>query len=227
MTPRGVNKRDAFSNYKALVDCRHVPRVRSVELHRYQLLPPPARTAMHAWVGEAEKVRGRARNVETFIFAWFGFNAWANVVVDGAESDRELVAALAYDKHLGGFFANLRSEDPVLNRAAVGFGACIPIFQQERLRRSNIYSPHDISKRRKWISEQLAKGVKCFEPHCYPAHESTPLDWMHIVGAIYRVRCNLFHGDKGVSDESDLVIVESAGRLLVSLTGHLLGLGSR
>jgi len=34
-----------------------------------------------------------------------------------------------------------------------------------------------------------------------------PIDWPHTLSAIYQVRCNLFHGYKGVYSENDISIV--------------------
>ena len=42
-----------------------------------------------------------------------------------------------------------------------------------------------------------------------------PLDWPHTLEALYRVRCNLFHGEKGLDSEMDALIVSSAFRVLV------------
>jgi hypothetical protein len=41
-----------------------------------------------------------------------------------------------------------------------------------------------------------------------------PLDWAHTVKAIYRVRCNLFHGEKARTSEDDERIVLAARDVL-------------
>jgi hypothetical protein len=41
-------------------------------------------------------------------------------------------------------------------------------------------------------------------------HEHTPLDWGHTLAALYRVRCNLFHGEKARNSENDRLVVSAA-----------------
>lgn len=59
----------------------------------------------------------------------------------------------------------------------------------------------------------------CFEPECWQQHreagEAIPLDWAHTLAAIYRVRCNLFHGEKAAHSEMDQKIVGLAFRTLL------------
>lgn len=40
--------------------------------------------------------------------------------------------------------------------------------------------------------------------------------WPHFIQAVYRARCNLFHGEKSAHSEMDRIIVSTA---LLSLTG--------
>ena len=46
-----------------------------------------------------------------------------------------------------------------------------------------------------------------------------PLDWPHTLAALYRVRCNLFHGEKGRHSEMDQRIVASGFRTLIQFFG--------
>jgi len=41
------------------------------------------------------------------------------------------------------------------------------------------------------------------------------------VDAIYRVRCNLFHGEKALHCENDLAIVSAAANVLMPLVARL------
>jgi hypothetical protein len=58
-----------------------------------------------------------------------------------------------------------------------------------------------------------------FEPACWKRHMdeggSIPMDWPHTLAALYRVRCNLFHGEKAPYSEIDRTIVRAALRVLV------------
>jgi hypothetical protein len=52
--------------------------------------------------------------------------------------------------------------------------------------------------------------------------EEVPLDWPHTLSAIYQVRCNLFHGYKGVYSENDVLIVSKAFRVLARVLPMLI-----
>ena len=58
-----------------------------------------------------------------------------------------------------------------------------------------------------------------YEPQCWKRHrdagEEVPLDWAHTLAVLYRVRCNLFHGEKARHSEMDQRIVYLAFRVLV------------
>lgn len=51
--------------------------------------------------------------------------------------------------------------------------------------------------------------------HHHNAGEATPVDWGHFINAVYKVRCNLFHGLKAAHSEMDQVIVHSSYLALV------------
>jgi len=53
------------------------------------------------------------------------------------------------------------------------------------------------------------------------------LDWAHTLKAIYRVRCNLFHGEKAIHSEIDQKIVLSAFRVLIHMLKKQKLLGGR
>jgi hypothetical protein len=45
--------------------------------------------------------------------------------------------------------------------------------------------------------------------------DEKPLDWPHTLAALYRIRCNLFHGEKAVNSEMDNLIVSIDFRVLL------------
>lgn len=73
------------------------------------------------------------------------------------------------------------------------------------------------TKRPVLVKRYLNGGMKHF-PECWPYHqeeaETIPLDWLtHL--PIYRVRCNLFHGNKSTHSEMDSAIVQPAFHTLI------------
>ena len=55
-----------------------------------------------------------------------------------------------------------------------------------------------------------------FEPRCFCEHDEPPGDWSHMLSALYRVRCNPFHGEKVRSFESDRAVVAAARATLAT-----------
>lgn len=52
--------------------------------------------------------------------------------------------------------------------------------------------------------------------------DSIPVDWAHTLDALYRVRCNLFHGQKSGGGHEDREILSAAVAVLLPLTDGLL-----
>jgi hypothetical protein len=101
---------------------------------------------------------------------------------------------------------------------AVQFAAQWPIFEVKPLRRSHIIVSHE-PDRGAVIKRYFAAGATSFAPNCWKRHndakEQVPVDWPHTLGALYRVRCNLFHGEKAAHSEMDQQVVSSAFRTIV------------
>ena len=62
----------------------------------------------------------------------------------------------------------------------------------------------------------VGAGVREFAPRCHFEHDQVPLDWGHMLAALYRVRCNLFHGEKARSSEHDQLVVGAAYEALLA-----------
>ena len=64
------------------------------------------------------------------------------------------------------------------------------------------------------------EGASRFEPQCWVQHrhhsEPAPIDLLHTLVELYRVRCNLLHGEKVASSEADQQVVGAALRVLVT-----------
>lgn len=103
------------------------------------------------------------------------------------------------------------------NEISSSFSKMWPIFKSQEIRKDGVnYSgPPD---RERIIEHYLNAGIKHYEPQCWVRHsdagENIPLDWPHTLAALYRVRCNLFHGEKAMHSDNDRIIVASAFRVL-------------
>lgn len=161
---------------------------------------------------------------ESFVFAWIAVNAWAACVTK-QDADREYMHWLSRDAGLREAFDKLLCEDQEFRQEVQSFFALLPIFKAQSLRRAGLRVDESAS-RRETVQRYFDTQTIPFEPECAKYHldrgEAIPCDWPHFINAVYRVRCNLFHGEKAAHSEMDQKIVRSA---LMSLTGFFRGAG--
>lgn len=123
------------------------------------------------------------------------------------------------DEGLRQSFQQVVNSHPEVRRDVEEFVSLLPIFKAQRLRRAGVHG-HEGMSRGELVQHYLAEGITDFEPECAEWHrtrgEPVPCDWPHIIAATYRVRCNLFHGEKSAHSEMDRRIVRAA---LLTLTG--------
>ncbi len=129
----------------------------------------------------------------------------------------DIIRTLKQDQALGRKFHNLSISDPHFASCATQFSLLWPIFEVKS-------SPHvsfkDSDDRKKIVESYFDEGAEVYAPPCWKRHEQEVtlekiIDWPHTIDALYKVRCNLFHGEKVVSSENDKQIVSGALRILV------------
>ncbi len=165
---------------------------------------------------------------EAFSFLWYAFNAWAACVTDIDEDRAYLNALMQSDEVCEDFLGQLAIERDYLALHVVGdsnplrfyarqFLGLWPIFEDKSLRRQGI--PKKTTGSRRGIVEYyLNSGATKFEPQCWKRHSDEgriPLDWPHTLRALYKVRCNLFHGEKALTSVNDQRIVYAAFHTLL------------
>ena len=218
-----------------MITCPELVRVRPsiavIDFQRYRILHWEGRRLVTGWFDRAWQAREcpAEDSFEPFIFSWFAVNGWA-ACVSGVDQDRAYLDALMCDQTMCDDFTRLLSDsESPFGSYAAAFARLWPIFEVKELRRRGImrYSSGD---RDGIVNRYLASGARKFEPPCWKRHrdagEQVPLDWPHTLTAIYRVRCNLFHGEKAAHSEIDQRVVSSAFRTLLhffSATGYLPG----
>jgi len=163
---------------------------------------------------------------EAFIYAWIGFNGWASCCCD-VERDIALVQMMTLDGRLSATFDGLMRRR-AFSDAAQTFSSLWPIFRVSDL-------PEDIRRDRPRGGRDV---VTAYYQSCCPAanrapechlngrHESQPIepDWAHTLAALYRVRCNLFHGQKSGAGHEDREILQAAVEVLVPIARSVLNL---
>jgi hypothetical protein len=152
---------------------------------------------------------------EPFIFLWFAFNGWAACVTD-RDKDFEIINALAANPKINeDFKAVLGDTTSELSRNATSFSQLLPIFDVKTLRQRVRHVPDDLGQDRAGhVRYYIENGANRFQPQCWMRHiearEELPIDWPHLLKPIYKVRCNLFHGQKSAHSEMDQRIVSAA-----------------
>jgi len=202
----------------------------AVDLHRFQRLHREGRRLISEWFKRAWQARERSPEdcFEPFIFAWFAFNGWA-ACVTGLDQDRAYLDALMRCPQVTQHFDEaLKSPDCALAQHASSFASLWPIFDVRALRHRGIHTwdARHLGRieRAGLVQDYLSHGATRFQPQCWIRHqqagEQAPLDWPHTLAALYRVRCNLFHGEKAAHSEMDQVVIVSALQTLLHFLHH-------
>jgi hypothetical protein len=131
--------------------------------------------------------------ISKFVFLWFCFNAWL-AYRSGENKDREMVNSL---KRRGGKVSDL------VSRYDEALGSSWFEGKIEELKR---LSP---------IQDPRGRGA--------PVNINDVCNFGQICEAIYRIRCNLFHGGKTPTSNRDVKLVTVAGEILEKWVGNLVG----
>lgn len=189
-----------------------------LDLQSHRRLHEQGRKLISSWFEKAWDQRSADDVIfESFIFAWFSVNAWAACVTE-MDRDLEYVQCLSRNAEMNSIFDRLMGEDHAFVDAATRFHGLWPIFKAQSIRKKGLWTQDGMS-RPDVVRYYLGAGIDTFEPACAETHEkageNVPLDWAHTFAAIYRVRNNLFHGEKAAHSEMDREIVKAAFDTLV------------
>jgi hypothetical protein len=199
-------------------------RPHRVFFDRYDTLHPTGRQLVHSWLLRAQNSnRDYGGEVfEAFIFAWISMNAWASCVT-GLDRDREWLSALMHCRRLHEIFLETLDRSDRARDNALSFAALWPIFKVQQIRNAGL--SYRGGPRKELVERYLKRGVR-HDPWCWRRHsksgEPIPLDWSHTIGVLYRVRCNLFHGEKAPHSEMDRLIVSTAFHTLIEVLQRIL-----
>ena len=159
---------------------------------------------------------------EAFIFVWIAFNSWAAYVTD-EDRDRLWKEKLSKSIVLQDAFDKLVNDKTSrLSTSAVEFAQWWPIFEVKDLRTKGLRRPYAPEEERLAVVHRYIQlGATKYAPACWHEHmkrgQPVTVDWPHMLEVLYRVRCNLFHGEKSLDSETDTRIVAAACRVLIDL----------
>jgi hypothetical protein len=184
-----------------------------VNFELFEMANPQGQQLVLRW-HERAKDAGNGQyhdSFDAFTRLWFGFNNWAMRVTE-ADSDANMIRALAESSALNDAFARLFEESNEFRTYAAAFAKFWPIFNVKDLRKKNMRYMFQELDRPAYVKKLLAARVKYEPPGKF---DKLKPKWAEAIRAIYQVRCNLIHGEKGDSSD-DYNIVEGAYRTLLN-----------
>jgi hypothetical protein len=207
---------------------------------RFQKLSSDGRRLIIGWSRRAEHAlaRGAAgdgdgqsssrrsqHTFEAFIYAWISFNGWASCCTDN-DKDSAIIDVLREDERLSTRFDSLVQTDSTVAAAVERFRALWPIFRASHVRAGADAAAREYRRSGRaglvaYYSDTFPGAARA--PDCHPRHDcqAVQADWAHTLEALYRVRCNLFHGTKSVDGEIDREVVDAASAVLGPVVNNL------
>jgi hypothetical protein len=184
---------------------------------RFRGLHTDGQELIRGWIDKAVKAQSHNK-FEAFIYAWIGLNGWASCCCR-FEVDRVLVNLMILDDGLTENFNRLTVDGPD-RQAAEEFAHLWPIFKVADLR-----DLPNVTRRNRPQRTGRAAVVQYYQehwptadraPNCHLEHAAgLKPDWAHTLEALYRVRNNLFHGQKSGAGREDKEIVDAAADILI------------
>jgi hypothetical protein len=174
---------------------------------------PIGETLVTLWHQRAKYADGDERydSFDAFTRLWIGFNQWGMRVTE-AETDAEMVRTLAQSPKMNKAFAELLANDGQTSTYAKVFAKMWPIFNVKDIRKKGLRGQFSDLERSEYIKKMRSRHVQHRPVGSFDRERPS---WGQTIWAIYQVRCNLLHGEKGDASE-DYYIVEGAYRTLLS-----------
>jgi len=196
--------------------------VRDLDRAKFKFMPN-GEIVRHWFERGLQGIDGPAEHCfEPFIFIWISLNAWGECTT-GQGSDKDWVQDLAQDPGLNREFSQcLAAPQSAVKKAAEEFRRYWPIPSVQDWRRVGDSRPPSQAagnSARFFRDNRIRYEPRCALRHIEAAQE-IPLDWVHFLPAVYRVRCNLFHGEKNPLHPVDLKIVRASLAALAEFMRH-------
>lgn len=174
------------------------------------------------WMHTALESQARSQDFNAFIHAWIALNGWASTCCND-DSDRAQLSKMMLNERIAETANAVMAEN---SQAVENFAGRWPIFRAWDLAPGARQTTQHHTDRRIVVSiyEDERPSVER-EPGCNLRHPGRPpADWPHTLDSLYRVRCNLFHGQKSVADSQDKLMVKDAVAVLLPIAQALMNL---
>jgi hypothetical protein len=181
--------------------------------NNFQMLNPEAADLARELIHAPEGLRS---DFGSFANAWMSFNGWMECVTEAA-NDAEMIAALVGHKRLSDTFDDLMERFPDFHAQVQAFAAMWPVINVRDARRKLGRDALWRFSRTELMEEVMRKGVK-LQPVGW--NDGSPPTWSQLLGTIYGVRCNLFHGAKSPQNSRDHSLVVACDKILRLFIEH-------
>jgi hypothetical protein len=186
-------------------------------------LHPDGQNLARGWIEKPANSKP-GNEFEAFIYAWIGINGWASCCYAQDGDTTQLYMMMLDDRLTQNY--NRITQEGVVRDDTVRFASYWPIFRvsylDESIRRNR---PNHGSRADVVAYYHKSNAMAIRAPECHLNHRrQIEADWPHTLQALYRVRCNLFHGQKSGAGKEDREIVVAAVGVLFPIAESVLAL---
>jgi len=185
---------------------------------------------LEIWITKVSSVPNE-NYAEKMIFLWVAVNAWASKSVPDLSKnhiDAYLVQCMSVDPALNDRFNTLYRNSNVFMTKVDELYQLVPVFQsiwlnnncidEWEMKRDRMFFLRDVFNKDPFVDSEGGSRKAMFSPPCAKKHfeknEEIPVDWSHVLSVIYQIRCNLFHGGKSYTRETDQKFMQLAYEIL-------------
>jgi hypothetical protein len=151
---------------------------------------------------------------------WIGFAGWM-ACVTGADFDATMVIDLGANPRMIAAFEQLRANDGAFAALLQEFSTYWPVYRsQDIVKHFGADYPYGFVDRAAFTATLEADQRVRRSPANWQL--GTAPTWGQLIGVVYQVRCNLVHGRKSLTKQSDRQLVRLSFELL---SGYIAGSG--
>jgi hypothetical protein len=209
-TQRSPSGPELISERLAVVEGAHL-----VNFNNFRTLNPESADLARELIEAAEQQRS---DFFSFAAVWMAFNGWMECVT-GADSDADMIKALAEHQRLSAAYAGLVESVADFRNSVNAFATQWPVLNVRDVRRKLGWDAPVRFSREELITQVVREGVR-HQPVEWRGGDVPT--WPQVLRSIYGVRCNLFHGSKSPQNHRDHELVVSCNsilRMFIELTG--------
>jgi hypothetical protein len=178
-----------------------------VSFTNFHTLDPDAADLSRELIDNAARQRS---SFMSFMSIWMAFNGWMECVTE-APNDRRMIEMLADDRRATDAYEALLQGDSGFGRWVSSFADLWPVVNVRDARRKLGRDVFWRMDRDEFLEACRRREVK-IAPTGWTGRDRPT--WPQILGTIYTIRCNLFHGAKSPQNGRDRDLIRHADHVL-------------